>query len=144
MWLIDIEAAPPRLRGRLSRWAIEVRAGLYVGSSSAKVRDAVWQFVCDGLGSKANAVLVYDARNPQGFEARTAGRNRRRIVDVDGMQLAQFVPNEDQRVPWDEPLDETEEDLTYLGSETTPSTKPPRTRRLLARSVPVKLSDNRL
>jgi CRISPR-associated protein Cas2 len=119
MWVIDIEAAPPRLRGRLSRWAVEVRAGLYVGSSSAKVRDAVWQFVRDGLGSEANAVLVYDARTPQGFEARTAGKNRRRIVDSDGLQLAQFLPTEEQRVPWDEPLDETEEDVRYLDSDDT-------------------------
>ena len=117
MWVIDTEAAPPRLRGRLSRWAIEVRAGLYVGSSSAKVRDALWIFVCDNLGSEANAVLVYDAHNPQGFEARTAGKNRRRIVDVDGLALAQFLPTEEQRVPWDEPIDEEDENMKDPGDE---------------------------
>lgn len=92
MWLIDLEAAPPRLRGLLSRWAIEVRAGLYVGSTSAKVRDAIWHLVQRALGVESNAVLVYDARNVQGFEVRTAGKNRREIVDVDGLWLAQFQP----------------------------------------------------
>jgi CRISPR-associated protein Cas2 len=108
MWVIDTEAAPPRLRGRLSRWAVEVRAGLYVGSTSARVRDDIWALVEDHLGSEGNAVLIYDARNSQGFEVRTAGKNRRRIVDVDGLWLAQFLPTEEQRVPWDEPLEETE------------------------------------
>ena len=113
MWVIDMEAAPPRLRGRLSRWAVEVRAGLYVGSSSAKVRDAVWSLVCDNLGADARAVLVYNSRNPQGFEARTAGRHRRRMVDVDGLILAQFLPSEEQRVPWDEPIEKAA-DSKYL------------------------------
>src|ERR1700737_1147505 len=106
MWVIDIEVAPPRLRGRLSRWGVEVRAGLYVGTTGAKVRDAIWKLVCDGLGTEANAVLVYDAHNPQGFEARTAGKNRRNIVDVDGLWLAKFLPNEQERVPWEEIDDE--------------------------------------
>ncbi len=113
MWVIDTEAAPPRLRGRLSRWGVEVRAGLYVGSSSAKVRDAVWSMVCDNLGDEGNAVLVYDSRNPQGFEARTAGKHRREIVDVDGLILARFLPVDVQRVPWDEPLEKAA-DSKYL------------------------------
>ena len=92
MWLIDLEAAPPRLRGLLSRWGVEVRAGVYVGSTSAKVRDAIWELVERGLGAEANAVLVYDARNVQGFEVRTSGVNRREIVDVDGLVLARFAP----------------------------------------------------
>lgn len=114
MWVIDIEAAPPRLRGRLSRWAIEMRAGLYVGSSSGRTRDSIWEFVCDSLGPEANAVLVYDSRSPQGFDVRTAGKNRREVVNVDGMQLARFLPSAQQRVPWDDPVDDEMEDLKYI------------------------------
>lgn len=102
MWVIDVEAAPPRLRGRLSRWAVEVRAGLYVGATGVRARDAIWQFVCDSLGTEANAVLAYPARNSQGFEIRTAGKNRREIVDVDGLWLAKFLPLEASHVPWDD------------------------------------------
>ena len=117
MWVIDIEAAPPALRGRLSRWAVEVRAGLYVGSSTKKVRDAVWEFVCANLGAEANAVLIHDATNAQGFQAQTAGKNRRRIVDVDGLLLAQFLPTEEQRVPWDEPIEGWDDAERFAGSE---------------------------
>ena len=92
MWLIDLEAAPPRLRGFLSRWGVEVRAGLYLGSTGARVRDAIWELVVESIGAEGNAVLAYDARNVQGFEVRTAGANRRDIVDVDGLWLAKFKP----------------------------------------------------
>ena len=92
MWLIDLEAAPPRLRGFLSRWGVEVRAGLYLGSTGARVRDAIWELVVGSLGAEGNAVLAYDARNVQGFEVRTAGANRRDVVDVDGLWLAKFKP----------------------------------------------------
>lgn len=95
MWVIDLEAAPPRLRGMLSRWGVEVRAGMYVGNTSAKQRDAIWEVVLSELGSGASAVMVHDARCVQGFEARTAGPNRRQIVDVDGLWLAQFAPRPD-------------------------------------------------
>jgi CRISPR-associated protein Cas2 len=91
MWVIDLEAPPPHVRGLLSRWAVEVRAGLYVGSSTAKTRDAIWDRVVAEMGLLANAVLIHDARSAQGFEIRTAGPNRRKIVDVDGLWLAQFV-----------------------------------------------------
>ena len=116
MWLIDLEAAPPRLRGMLSRWGIEVRAGLYVGSTGARARDAIWQKVESELGPDANAALVYDARNAQGFEVRTAGKNRREIADVDGLWLAKFHPLDAARVPWDDPPEEPdwEVDEAYL------------------------------
>ena len=92
MWVIDLENPPPKLRGVLSRWGVEVRAGLYVGSASGKMRDAIWALVVSTSTSLTSAVMVYDARGPQGFEARTHGPNRRRIVDVDGLWLAQFSP----------------------------------------------------
>jgi CRISPR-associated protein Cas2 len=92
MWVIDLEGAPPRLRGLLSRWGVEVRAGLYVGSTGAKQRDEIWKVVLSELGAGANAVMIHDARCAQGFEARTAGPNRRLIVDVEGLWLARFTP----------------------------------------------------
>lgn len=69
-----------------------MRAGLYVGSTSTKQRDEIWKTVLAELGAEANAVMVHDARCAQGFEARTAGANRRLIVDVDGLWLAKFTP----------------------------------------------------
>lgn len=92
MWVIDLENAPERLRGTLARWAVEVRAGLYVGSTGPKARDAIWALVGQLARADTSAVLIYDTRGPQGFEVSTLGPNRREIVDADGLWLARFHP----------------------------------------------------
>ena len=47
MLVIVLENAPPRLRGRLAIWLLEIRAGVYVGNYSVKVRDHIWEHVRD-------------------------------------------------------------------------------------------------
>ena len=42
MLVIVVENVPPALRGRLAVWLIEVRAGVYVGNLSKKVREMIW------------------------------------------------------------------------------------------------------
>ena len=42
MLVIVLENAPPRLRGRLAVWLLEVRAGVYVGTYSRKLREHIW------------------------------------------------------------------------------------------------------
>ena len=39
MLTVVTEAVPPRLRGRLAVWLLEVRAGVYVGNVSRRVRE---------------------------------------------------------------------------------------------------------
>jgi CRISPR-associated protein Cas2 len=92
-WVIDLENGSPRVRGALSRWAVEVRAGLYVGTTSAKTRDAIWKVVRFEIERDCRAVLLYpSAQRAMGFEARTLGYGRRELVDFDGLQLARFLP----------------------------------------------------
>ena len=92
-WVIDLDNGTPRVRGALSRWAVEVRAGLYVGTTSAKTRDAIWKGVGQELSPDSRAVLVFPApQRAMGFEARTFGEGRREMVDVDGLLLARFLP----------------------------------------------------
>ncbi len=92
MWVVDLENAPERLRGTLARWAVEVRAGLYVGSAGAKTRESVWAVVLRESDEQTSAVMIWDATGPQGFAMYTHGPNRREIVDVDGLWLARFFP----------------------------------------------------
>ena len=44
MLVIVVENVPPRLRGRLAVWLLEIRAGVYVGNSR-RVREMIWDQV---------------------------------------------------------------------------------------------------
>jgi len=93
MLVIVLENAPPRLRGRLAAWLLEIRAGLYVGQYSTRVRTMIWEQVLAGIGD-GNAVIAWAARNDAGFDFETAGRNRRVPVELDGLKLVSFLPPE--------------------------------------------------
>jgi len=92
MLVIVLENAPPRLRGRLAIWLLEVRAGVYVGNYSKRVREHIWAHVESGI-EDGNAVMVWRSRSEAGFDFMTLGANRRTPADVDGVQLVRFHPD---------------------------------------------------
>lgn len=94
MMVIVVENVPPRLRGRLAVWLLEVRAGVYVGDYSVKVRDMIWQQIEEEIG-EGNAVMVWPAQNESGFDFRTLGENRRIPCEMDGIKLVSFLPQEE-------------------------------------------------
>lgn len=91
MMVVVISNAPPRLRGRLAAWLVEVRAGVYVGEYSIRTREMIWEQVVAGLDI-GDAVMVWKAPTDQGYDFRTAGKNRRTPVDFDGLKLVSFFP----------------------------------------------------
>jgi len=91
MVVIVVENAPPRLRGRLAVWLLEVRAGVYVGDYSTKVREMLWSQVEAGL-EQGNAVMAWSAPTESGFDFRTLGSNRRVPSELDGVKLVWFLP----------------------------------------------------
>jgi CRISPR-associated protein Cas2 len=91
MLVIVVENVAPRLRGRLGVRLLEVRAGVYVGKASRRLRERIWEEVRAGLDG-GNAVMVWDATNEQGYQIQTAGKNRREPVDCLGLQLVAFLP----------------------------------------------------
>ena len=93
MLVIVLENAPARLRGRLAIWLLEVRSGVYVGTYSVKVREMIWENVKVGL-EDGNAVMIWDAPNESGFDFITLGKNRRIPVEMDGIKLVSFLPEE--------------------------------------------------
>jgi CRISPR-associated protein Cas2 len=93
MLVIVVENVPPRLRGRLAIWLLEVRAGVYVGNYSAKMREHIWSHVEAGIG-EGNAVMAWRASNEAGFDFVTHGTNRRVPVELDGAKLVSFLPLE--------------------------------------------------
>lgn len=86
MVLMILEKAPTSLRGELTRWMLEPRAGVFVGSLSAMVRDKLWEKVCKS-SPEGGAMLIYRAQTEQGFRVETFGDTTREIVDWEGLQL---------------------------------------------------------
>ncbi|TQV82457.1 type I-E CRISPR-associated endoribonuclease Cas2 [Exilibacterium tricleocarpae] len=91
MVVVVTEAVPPRLRGRLAVWLLEVRAGVYVGNVSRRIREMLWQQV-DTLAEDGNVVMAWSTNTESGFEFTTYGQNRREPVDLDGLRLVKFMP----------------------------------------------------
>lgn len=91
MVVIVVDNAPPRLRGRLALWLVEVRAGVYVGDLSAKVREMVWENIEAGIGD-GSAVLAWSTTSESAFDFVTLGPNRRLPCVMDGIQLVEFHP----------------------------------------------------
>lgn len=91
MMVIVLENSPPRLRGRLAVWLLEVRTGVYVGEYSVKVRDMIWSQVQEGI-EDGNAVLVWNSPTESGFDFLTLGENRRIPVEIEGLKLVSFLP----------------------------------------------------
>jgi len=91
MLVIVVENAPPRLRGRLAVWLVEVRAGVYVGDLSTRVREMIWTQVQEGI-EEGNAVMAWSTNTESGFDFLTLGPNRRLPVELDGLKLVSFHP----------------------------------------------------
>jgi CRISPR-associated protein Cas2 len=89
--VVAVENVPPRLRGRLALWLVEVRAGVYVGTYSVRVREMIWDQVLAGM-EDGNAVMIWQARNDAGYDFVTAGTNRRIPKEMDGVTFISFLP----------------------------------------------------
>ena len=92
MLMVVTEAVPPRLRGRLAVWLLEVRAGVYVGDVSRRIREMIW-YQIEELAEDGNVVLAWATNTESGFDFITYGENRRMPVDFDGLRLVKFLPD---------------------------------------------------
>lgn len=93
MLVIVLENAPPRLRGHLTRLFLEIRSGVYIGDYSVRVRENIWKTIQEEICG-GNAVIVWSCPNDAGYDFDTCGLNRRIPVDLDGLKLCKFLPNE--------------------------------------------------
>ncbi len=91
MLVIVVEGVPPRLRGRLAVWLLEVRAGVYVGNPGRRIREMIWDNVREGV-EHGNAIMAWSTNTESGFAFDTIGTNRRIPTNWDGLQLVSFLP----------------------------------------------------
>lgn len=84
--VVVLIAAPPGLRGHLTRWFVEVAPGTYVGTPNRRIRDKLWTVLSERIRN-GQAVMIEPAATEQGWAVRTAGQDRWTPVDFDGLTL---------------------------------------------------------
>ena len=93
MLVVVTENVPPRLRGRLAVWLLEIRAGVYVGDVSRRIREMIWEQVTL-LAETGNVAIAWATNTESGFDFQTFGKNRRVPINYDGLRLVSFMPPE--------------------------------------------------
>lgn len=96
MVVLVLTACPEGLRGHLTRWMLEISAGVFVGHVSTRVRDLLWDRVVE-LSRSGRAIMVYSQRNEQHLAFKVHGHHWKPI-DLDGVLLMQR-PNPAQTLP---------------------------------------------
>jgi CRISPR-associated protein Cas2 len=89
MVVFILERVPASLRGELTRWLLEARSGVFVGTLSAMVRDKLWETTCGAMAGGA-AMMIHNADTEQGFSVRFWGATTRSVVDFEGLTLIQL------------------------------------------------------
>ena len=89
MVVLILERVPPGLRGELTRWFLEPKAGVFVGRVSAMVRDRLWQKACS-QAREGGCVMLYTSNTEQGYQIRSWGRTARSIEDFEGLLLVRM------------------------------------------------------
>ncbi len=86
MLVLVLESVPLGLRGELSRWMIEPKAGVFVGNVSARVREKLWDKVVSGVGT-GGATMIFKTNTEQGFAMMNWGDTSRDLIDLEGICL---------------------------------------------------------
>jgi CRISPR-associated protein Cas2 len=87
MVVMILERVPSGLRGKLTRWLLEPRAGVFIGTVSAEVRERLWNLSRQKGGRKGAGILVYSSNTEQGFRVQSFGDGSREMIDCEGLQL---------------------------------------------------------
>jgi CRISPR-associated protein Cas2 len=85
MVVLVLSACPPGLRGYLTRWMLEISAGVFVGHVTKRVRELMWKRTVEMVRS-GRAIMVFSARNEQHLDFLVHGHHWE-PVDVDGIRL---------------------------------------------------------
>ena len=85
MIVIMLSDCPPKVRGDLSKWLCEINTGVFVGNVSSRIREEVWQRICENIKS-GQATMVFNAPGEQKMDFRVHNTTWE-PVDLDGIKL---------------------------------------------------------
>lgn len=85
MVVITLSKCPPKLRGDLTKWLIEIDTGVFVGNLNARVRDSVWNRICENI-KNGRASMAFSTNGEQKLDFRIHNTEWE-PVDFDGIKL---------------------------------------------------------
>lgn len=85
MVVITLSNCPPKLRGDLTKWLIEIDTNVFVGNLNARIRDAVWNRICENI-KNGRASMAFAANCEQKLDFRIHNTEWE-PVDFDGVKL---------------------------------------------------------
>ncbi len=86
MVVMILENVPVGLRGELTRWLLEPHPGVFVGYVSARVREKLWEKCVEARGT-GGVIQIWSTNTEQRFKMQMHGVTRRRVVELEGLQL---------------------------------------------------------
>jgi CRISPR-associated protein Cas2 len=88
--VLILERVPTSLRGELTRWLLEPKAGVFVGRVSAMVRDKLWD-KARTQSRGGGCLMVHSSNCEQGYRIQSCGNTSRVIEDFGGLALVRLV-----------------------------------------------------
>ncbi len=85
MLVITLTNCPSKLRGDLTKWLFEIDTGVFVGNLNARVRDGIWERICENI-KNGRATMVFSSNNEQKLDFRIHNADWEPI-DYDGIKL---------------------------------------------------------
>ncbi len=85
MIVISMTDCPVSLRGDLTKWLMEISAGVFVGQVSARVRDQLWEHIKKSA-KNGKVTMVFNTNNEQRLDFRVHN-NTWEPIDFDGIKL---------------------------------------------------------
>lgn len=80
------ENVPSGLRGELTKWMLQLKAGVFIGTLSTLVGEKLWKKIQEKQG-KGGAIWVKGTNNEQKFRISTSGMIKWTVNDFEGLQL---------------------------------------------------------
>lgn len=80
------ENVPSSLRGKLTKWMLQLKPGVFIGTLSALVGEKLWNKIREKQGD-GGAIWVKATNNEQRYKLTVSGKTNWKINDFDGLQL---------------------------------------------------------
>ncbi|NVM54847.1 MAG: type I-E CRISPR-associated endoribonuclease Cas2 [Candidatus Helarchaeota archaeon] len=112
------ENVPIRLRGELTKWMLQLKPGVFIGTLSTLVGEKLWIKIQEKIDN-GGAIWVKATNNEQKFEVQSCGEINWSLRDFDGLQLISH-PNKKKKSTLGQSINKKKEIKRTIPRKTIP------------------------